>query len=105
MSQFLDCFSEDQVVSILSRAVKALNPDGRIYIMETVWDRQKYAAASFDLAQTSVYFTAMANGNSKMFNSEDLCRLIGAGGLEVERIVDGLGYAHSLFCCKAIKTE
>lgn len=105
MSQFLDCFSEDQVVSILSRAVKALNPDGRIYIMETVWDRQKYAAASFDLAQTSVYFTAMANGNSKMFNSEDLCRLICAGGLEVERIVDGLGYAHSLFCCKAIKTE
>ncbi|MCM1501540.1 MAG: methyltransferase domain-containing protein [Bacteroidales bacterium] len=100
MSQFLDCFSEEQVVSILERAARALNPDGRIFIMETLWDRQKYHAASFDLAQTSVYFTAMANGNSKMFSTADLWSYIGQGGLEVEKVTDGLGYAHSLIECR-----
>lgn len=99
MSQFLDCFSEEQVVSILQRASRALAPEGRVFIMETLWDRQKYAAASFDVAQTSVYFTAMANGNSKMFNTEDLWSCIGRGGLKIEKVTDGLGYAHSLIEC------
>ncbi len=100
MSQFLDCFSDSQVVSILKRAAAALAPGGRIFIMETLWDRQKYPAASFDLAQTSVYFTAMANGNSKMFNTEDLFSYIGEGGLEIVSVTDGLGYAHSLIECR-----
>lgn len=100
MSQFLDCFSDTQVVDILERAAAALVPGGRIFIMETVWDRQKYSAASFDLAQTSVYFTVMANGNSRMFNAEDLDRHICAAGLETVAVTDGLGYAHSLYECR-----
>lgn len=99
MSQFLDCFSAEQAVSILRRASAALKPCGRIFIMETLWDRQKYHAASFDLAQTSVYFTAMANGNSKMFNTEDLWSYIGSAGLKVEKVTDGIGYGHSLIEC------
>ena len=67
--------------------------------METLWDRQKYDTASFDLAQTSVYFTAMANGNSKMFYSEDLFRMIRKSGLEVAEVIDGLGFGHSLIKC------
>lgn len=102
MSQFLDCFSDEQVVGILRRASAALRPGGRIFIMETLWDRQKYHAASFDLAQTSVYFTAMANGNSKMFNTEDLWSHIGSAGLKVEKVTDGLGYGHSLIECSQI---
>ncbi|MDE7128606.1 MAG: class I SAM-dependent methyltransferase, partial [Bacteroidales bacterium] len=99
MSQFLDCFSGEQVVSILRRAAGAIRRGGRIFIMETLWDRQKYQAASFDLAQTSVYFTAMANGNSKMFNTDDLWSYIGAAGLRVDKVTDGLGYGHSLIEC------
>lgn len=99
MSQFLDCFSDRQVVDILMRVTESLNPGGRVFIMETLWDRQKYTAASFDLAQTSVYFTAMANGNSKMFNSEDLMSYIRESGLEPVSIADGLGYARSLIEC------
>ena len=99
MSQFLDCFSSEQTVSIL-KAVSSLNEGGRVFIMETVWDRQKYAAASFDLVQTSAYFTAMANGCSKMFSTEDLLESLGEGGLEPVNITDGLGYAHSLIECK-----
>ena len=34
--------------------------------METLWDRQRYETASYCLTQISLYFTAMANGNSKM---------------------------------------
>lgn len=96
MSQFLDCFSEDEVVSILTRAAKIMDKDSRLYIMETLWDRQKYEPAAFCLTQISLYFTAMANGNSKMFHSDDLIRLIHQAGLEVETIHDYLGQGHSI---------
>ena len=96
MSQFLDCFSEEEVVSILSRAAKIMDKDSRLYIMETLWDRQKYEPAAFCLTQISLYFTAMANGNSKMFHSDDLIRLIHKAGLEVETIHDYLGQGHSI---------
>ena len=72
MSQFLDCFSMDEIVSILNRAKHAMTSQTRIYIMETLWDRQKYEPAAFCLTMTSLYFTAMANGNSKMYNTEDM---------------------------------
>ena len=96
MSQFLDCFSEEEVVSILTRAAKIMDKDSRLYIMETLWDRQKYEPAAFCLTQISLYFTAMANGNSKMFHSDDLIRLIHQAGLEVETIHDYLGQGHSI---------
>lgn len=99
MSQFLDCFSADQVVSILTRAQAALLPQGKLFIMETLWDRQKYETASFCLTQISLYFTALANGNSKMFYSDDLIHYVGEAGLTVEHIYDGLGYGHSILQC------
>lgn len=99
MSQFLDCFSEEQVVSILRRVASSLKPGAKVFIMETLWDRQQFDTASFDLAQTSVYFTAMANGNSKMFFSGRLEWMINEAGLKVESITDGLGYGHSLVKC------
>ena len=68
--------------------------------METLWDRQKYAAGSFDLAQTSLYFTAMANGNSKMFYSEDLYDYIHQAGLEIVEVSDKLGLGHTVLQCK-----
>lgn len=100
MSQFLDCFSEEEVFSILSRVKTAMASDSSLYIMETFWDRQQYETASFCLAQTSLYFTAMANGNSKMYHSEDMIRLINQAGLQVEKIYDHLGLGHSLVKCK-----
>lgn len=101
MSQFLDCFNEEQVTSILRRAARIMDADTRLYIMETVWDRQRFEPAAFCLTMTSVYFTAMANGNSKMFNTDDLVRLIGNAGMEVEQTYDCLGQAHTILKCKA----
>ncbi len=100
MSQFLDCFSEEEIVSILSRASRAMDSDSRLYIMETFWDRQRYEPAAFCLTQTSVYFTAIANGNSKMYHSDDMARLVEASGLTVATVYDHLGHGHSIMECK-----
>jgi hypothetical protein len=101
MSQFLDCFNEDEIVSILTRVKDIMDVDTRVYIMETLWDRQDYAPAAFCLTQTSLYFTAIANGNSKMYNTDDMVRLIGEAGMSVEHIYDRIGQGgHSIIVCK-----
>ena len=96
MSQFLDCFSMEQIVGILKRAKEAMTDDTRIYIMETLWDRQRFEPAAFCLTMTSLYFTALANGNSKMYNTADMEECIHQAGLEVEQIHDHLGQGHSI---------
>jgi len=100
MSQFLDCFSEEEVTSILSRAAQSMGVNTKLYIMETFWNRQKFETASYCLAQTSLYFTAMANGNSKMYHTDDMTRCVNNAGLEVETIHDGLGLGHSIMVVK-----
>ena len=100
MSQFLDCFGEDEIVSIVSRAAKIMDKNSRLYIMETLWDRQRFETAAFCLTMTSLYFTAIANGNSKMYHSDDMTRLVEKAGLKVETIHDNLGQGHSIMVCK-----
>ena len=101
MSQFLDCFSMEQIVDILRRAKAAMTPQTRIFIMETLWDRQRFEPAAFCLTMTSLYFTALANGNSKMYNTEDLQHCIQEAGLEIEQIHDHLGQGHSIIVVKS----
>ena len=96
MSQFLDCFSEQEIYSILSRAAKAMTADTTLYIMETFWDRQKYEPASLCLTMTSVYFTVMANGNSKMYHSDDMFKQIERAGLKVVNIHDEIWQGHTI---------
>ena len=96
MSQFLSCFSEAAVAGILARAVAALAPGGQVLIMDTFWDRQQYDIAAYCLINTSPYFTAMASGNSKIYQSGDYIRLAEAAGLELLTVRDGIGYCHSL---------
>lgn len=100
MSQFLDCFGEDEILSILLRASEIMEPQTRLYIMETCWDRQRFDTAAFCLTQISPYFTAIANGNSKMYHSDDLLKIVENAGLCVEQIHDDLGLGHSIFVCK-----
>lgn len=100
MSQFLDCFSDAEIVSILNRCFEALDENGRVYILEPFWDRQRFAASAFCLQQTSLYFTAIANGNSQMYFSETFLRLVDKAGFEVESQTDGLGVSHTLLTCK-----
>jgi len=76
MSQFLDCFS-----------------------IETYTDRQKFGSAKLTLEATSLYFTAMANGNSKMYNAEEFKTLVASAGLTIEADTK-VGEFHTMFVCK-----
>ena len=87
-------------MSILRRAAKIMDGESRLYIMETLWDRQKYETATMCLTLTSLYFTALANGNSKMYHSEDMKAYVKEAGMEVEKIIDNLGQGHSIMICK-----
>jgi ubiquinone/menaquinone biosynthesis C-methylase UbiE len=100
MSQFLDCFSEREIVSILRRAARALPPRGILHILELFWDRQPNEIAAFCLQQTSLYFACMANGNSQMYHSADMMRCIAESGLEVTGQRDQVGLYHTLLDCR-----
>ncbi|CAH0991530.1 L-tyrosine C(3)-methyltransferase [Sinobacterium norvegicum] len=99
MSQFLDCFSSEQIVSILHRVKEAMRDDAVVYILELFWDRQAYEAAALSLNCTSLYFTVLANGNSHFYHSEQMLALIEEAGLTVIEQVDGVGLGHSLIKC------
>lgn len=96
MSQFLTCFSEDRVASLFRRARAALAPGGRVFVLDTLWDRQKYEISAYCLINTSPYFTTMASGNSRMYRATDYVAAAESAGLALERIDDDLGVCHSL---------
>ncbi len=103
MSQFLDCFSEDEIFFILSQVKGLLAADGSIYILETFWDHQPNEGATHSLHATSLYFTCIANGNSRMYHSQDLYVQIEKAGLEVSKEVQNIGMGHTLLQCKLKK--
>ncbi len=96
LSQFLDCFSEEEIVSILSRVRGAMRPDSRVFILETFWDQQRHDAARFCVIGTSLYFACIANGNSRMYHSEVMKRLAKEAGLALTEEVNNVGISHSL---------
>jgi SAM-dependent methyltransferase len=96
MSQFMPCFSEEQVVAILARCHDVLPPNGRIWLLETFWDRQRHEAAATALQMTSLYFVNVATGVSRMWDSKHLQRLIEAAGFTIVMQKDGVGRGHSL---------
>ena len=100
MSQFLDCFSQEDILQLLKRAKDAIRADGMIYILETYWDKQKYEASTYSLHATSLYFTCLANGCSQMYHSEDMLALINQAGLYVDKEIHNIGISHSLYQCK-----
>lgn len=100
MSQFLDCFSEDQIVSILGKVRAALAPGGRLWILELFWDRQRFEAAALSLQQTSLYFSCVANGTSQMYDSEVFLALVKRAGFEITTMSDGIGGFHTLLECR-----
>jgi hypothetical protein len=102
MSQFLDCFSEQEIVSILKRAARVMSEKTNLYILELFWDRQPNATAAFCLQQTSLYFACIANGNSQMYHSSDVQRCISESGLKVIEDRDQVGSYHTLLKCRRV---
>ncbi len=100
MSQFLDCFGGDDIVELLLKASDALAEDGSIFVLDTYWDRQRFEISSFCLNMTSLYFTAMANGTSRMYHSGEMIGYIEKAGLRIVKEIDGIGLSHTLVQCK-----
>lgn len=91
MSQFLDCFSLKQVTKITKKVVSTAGNNTKILVLEPLWDCQKFQASSYSLQATSIYFTCMANGNSKMYRYQELVDAIEAGGAKLETAHHNLG--------------
>ena len=91
MSQFLDCFSLKQVTKIIKKVVSSAGENTKILVLEPLWDCQKFQASSYSLQATSIYFTCMANGNSKMYRYQELVNAIEAGGAKLETAHHNLG--------------
>ncbi len=100
MSQFLDCFSQEDILGLLNRSAQAMNKNSELYILETYWDQQKYEASTYSLHATSLYFTNIANGCSQMYHSDDMRKLITHSGLTLAEEILNVGVSHSLFICK-----
>jgi ubiquinone/menaquinone biosynthesis C-methylase UbiE len=96
MSQFLDCFSEQEIVNILTACRRVMGPATKVLILEPLTDRQRFQGSTFVLQMTSLYFTNMANGNSRMYTCEEMTRLADQAGLKVREVVSNLGICQSL---------
>jgi len=102
MSQFLDCFSQQDISGLLKRSAEAMHENSALYILETYWDLQKYEASTYSLHATSLYFTNIANGCSQMYHSDDMRKLIEESGLILTEEIQNIGVSHTLFICKKI---
>ncbi len=100
MSQFLDCFSQEDILELLRRSKEAMSPASELFILETYWDKQKYEASTYSLHATSLYFTNIANGCSQMYHSDDLLKLIERSGLVMHEMIENIGISHTLMICK-----
>jgi hypothetical protein len=100
MSQFLDCFSKEDILELLRRSRESMGSNSALFIMELLWDRQKFEASTYSLHATSLYFSNIANGCSQMYHSGDILELIEQSGMIVEDSYDNIGISHTLLKCK-----
>ena len=91
LSQFLDCFSLEQITFILGKIREISRENTQIFVLEPLWDAQRYEAAAFSLQATSLYFTTMANGKSKMYGFAELRDAVCAAGFRLANAHHNLG--------------
>ena len=91
MSQFLDCFSLHQITKILTKIYNSVDENCDVFVMEPLWDMQKFEGESYALQATSLYFTCIANGNSKMYRFGELVEAIERAGFRLVTAHHNLG--------------
>jgi predicted transcriptional regulator/SAM-dependent methyltransferase len=100
MSQFLDCFSKEEIISMLKKAEAVMTEKSKLYILEPFWDNQKFEAAKLSLTHTSLYFTAIANGNSKMYAKAEMEECVCKAGLKILKAHEDIGnHQYTLLEC------
>ncbi|MGN1392477.1 MAG: methyltransferase [Succinivibrionaceae bacterium] len=96
MSQFLDCFSEDQIKDILTLVYSSMKDTDTLIINEIFGDRQKNDIASMIVDANSLYFTALANGKSRFYHAREFLRIVEKVGFKVNQQIDHVGVGHTL---------
>jgi len=96
MCQFLDCFSKEEILKVLKTCVNSMDDKSELIIVETFTDRQKFDNAKFILEATSLYFTVLANGNSKMYKASEFKDLAEEAGLQIKEDI-AVGEYHTMF--------
>jgi hypothetical protein len=97
MSQFLDCFSLEEITGILGKIRPAVEAMADIYVLEPLWDQQRFEASAYTLRAVSLYFTCIANGNSKMYRYQELTGAVERAGFELKTAHHDLGiHSYSL---------
>lgn len=96
MSQFLDCFGEQQILAILTQAADVMSENQSLFVLEPFLDCQEYDAAAYIINATSLYFTCLANGTSRMYRSTDIIAIANRAGFGVDSQHDGLGFGQTL---------
>ncbi|MBQ3310763.1 SAM-dependent methyltransferase [bacterium] len=101
MSQFLDCFSKNDIIKILKDLSKKMDDKSAIYILEPYTDMQKFEGAKYSLTHASLYFTSMANGVSKFYTLKEMKEIIKIAGLNISKQFDDIGsFNYTLLECK-----
>jgi hypothetical protein len=102
MSQFLDCFSLEEITRIMEKVRHAAGTTTNVYILEPFWDKQRFEAASYSLQAASLYFSCIANGNSKMYCYGELVEAVEKAGFYIVDERYNLGSNdYSLLCCRS----
>lgn len=96
MCQFLDCFSKEEIHKVLKTCVDSMDNDAELIIVETFTDRQRFDNAKFILEATSLYFTVLANGNSKMYKATEFMDIAEKAGLQLKEDIS-VGEYHTMF--------
>ncbi len=106
MSQFLDCFSLHQITKILTKIYNSVDENCDVFVMEPLWDMQKFEGESYALQATSLYFTCIANGNSKMYRYGELVEAIEKAGFKLVTAHHNLGSNfYSILNFRKLKVE
>ena len=106
MSQFLDCFSLHQITKILTKIYNSVDENCDVFVMEPLWDMQKFEGESYALQATSLYFTCIANGNSKMYRYGELVEAIEKAGFRLVTAHHNLGSNfYSILNFRKLKVE
>ena len=101
MSQFLDCFSKNDIVKILKDLKNKMDKESSIYILEPYTDMQKFEGAKYSLTHASLYFTSMANGVSKFYTLKEMEELVKEAELIVTEQFNDIGsFDYTLLECK-----
>lgn len=96
MSQFLDCFSKEQIEYILKSVYSAMPEKSMLVINEVFGDCQANDIASLVIEANSLYFTALANGVSRFYHASEFLSILSNTGFKLIEQINALKMGHTV---------